>query len=206
MLAEALLEDKGYRVLGRRHVVERDGVRLAEVDMLAEKDGTRYAVEVKAGRISTTDVRQAYSNAKLLGAEPLIVAKGFSDRAAEEYARQLGVNVILMPDYILVEPEELGKAVARAVEEAIETLLPPNPAALGDEDLPVLEALASSRGFAEAAEKLGVKTGELESLVAKLREKGVIGGGGGYWRLRLQARLLLLATLSSRGLSRDRPS
>ena len=71
-LATALLEGEGFRILERRKVIRVGESQVAEVDILAEKDGEVYAVEVKSGRISVTDVRQAFTNARLLGYKPLI--------------------------------------------------------------------------------------------------------------------------------------
>ncbi len=204
-LAEALLDALGYRLLDRRHVVEKGGVKLAEIDILAEKGGERYAVEVKSGRVSTTDVRQAYSNAQLIGAKPLIVARGFADASARAYAEQLGVEVLLYPDYLLAEPEQLHAAVEKAVEKVLAEAFAVNPLVLGDEDLEAVKALAFSRSFEEAARRLGVDAGELSGVIARLREKGAITAKGGYHSLRLQAELLFLATLCVRGLSRGRP-
>ncbi len=205
MLAEALLAERGFTVIQRRYTLEKEGVRLAEIDLLAEKNGVRYAVEVKTGRVSTTDIRQAYSNAQLLGARPLIVAKEFADKSAEKYAEELGVEVLRIPDYLLVTPEELETATARAMERALDDAVPPNPLALERGDIPVLEALASSSGFEEAAGRLGLSAAEFVRKIAELRGRGLLGGGS-YWRLRLQARILLLSILSARALSLDRPS
>lgn len=205
MLAEALLAEKGFTVLQRRYTLERDGVKLAEIDLLAEKDGKRYAVEVKTGRVSTTDIRQAYSNAKLLGARPLIVARGFSDKSAEKYAEELGVEVLRVPDYLLVTPEELEAILARSIEKALADAIPPNPLALEAGDIPLLEALAASSGFEAAARQLGLSTAELERRVAELHRRGLLGSGG-YWKLKLQSRILLLSILCAQARSRDKLS
>ncbi len=205
MLAEALLAEKGFTVLQRRYTLERDGVRLAEIDLLAEKDGERYAVEVKTGRVSTTDIRQAYSNAKLLGARPLIVARGFSDKSAEKYAEELGVEVLRVPDYLLVTPEELEAILTRSLEKALADAIPPNPLALEAGDISLLRALAASSGFEAAARQLGLSTAELQRRVAELHRRGLLGSGG-YWKLKLQSRILLLSILCAQARSRDKLS
>ncbi|RLE92087.1 MAG: hypothetical protein DRN04_11290, partial [Thermoprotei archaeon] len=55
-IAEEVLTRRGYRIVGKRYRIKVEGVDIAEVDILAEKDGERYAVEVKAGRVSVTDL------------------------------------------------------------------------------------------------------------------------------------------------------
>ncbi|HDJ97324.1 MAG TPA: endonuclease, partial [Thermofilum sp.] len=69
-LAEGLLVRLGYVIKERRKKIVFEGVEVAEIDYLAEKEGEKYIVEVKAGRISVNDVRQVYTNSVLVNARP----------------------------------------------------------------------------------------------------------------------------------------
>ncbi|QOJ78447.1 endonuclease [Infirmifilum lucidum] len=191
-LAFYVLESMGFELVSYRHRIVKDGVEVAEVDALARKSGELYAVEVKSGRISTTDIRQAVANAQLLGAKPLIVARGFSDKSAEVYARELGVEVVLLPDYLhFVSTEELLQLLEDALIRTIDRLLDRNIESLSEEELRVLREIASSRDADEACRRLGVDSRSFSQLLGSLREKGVISGGS-FEKLRVQARIALI--------------
>ncbi|ABL77562.1 restriction endonuclease [Thermofilum pendens] len=193
-LARLILELEGFSVEQTRLRLERNGVSLAEVDILARKNGEAYAVEVKSGRVSVTDVRQVYANAALLGAKPLLIARGFSDEAAKATAEELGVKVLLIPDYVyFVDTEELLRLVEEAVALTLEKLLSVSPANLSPPEVEVVKAIASSSSFEEAARRLGVSTDALGKAVEALREKGAITLHSPFRLLRLQCKLLLLS-------------
>ena len=199
-LAVHLLEDLGFEVRERRKRVLVEGVEVAEVDIIATRGGELYAVEVKSGKISVSDVRQAYANAALLNAKPLIVCRGFSDESSEKAARALGVEVLVMDDYLaFTRPEELYKVVEAAICRLLTVLLSTRLALVRGEDLAILKALAYSVTFKEAAEKLGVTEGELGKAVADLRRRGVLTVTGRYDLLRLQALVVVAALASSLG-------
>lgn len=193
MLAFFVLESLGFNVEELRYRVQREGVEVAEVDALARRNGELYAVEVKSGKVSTTDVRQALANAQLIGAKPLIVARGFADKSAEVYARELGVEVILLPELLhFVSLEELLDIVEEAVLSSLERLLDFNVEELSAEELRALHAIAVSRDLAEACRRLELDNEECSRLLGNLRSKGVISEVGRFSRLRMQARLLLV--------------
>ena len=190
-IAEEVLTRRGYRIVGKRYRIKVEGVDIAEVDILAEKDGERYAVEVKAGRVSVTDLRQVYANAVLLKAKPLIVCRDFSDEAARKTAELLGVEVLFLPEFLVfVTPEELVYSVKSAVKEVLLELLTPPQVELSSEDVRVLKAIAEADSFRDAAVKLGMEISELGRRVAELRKKRVLVGED-YSSLRLRAILLL---------------
>ncbi|RLE92273.1 MAG: recombinase RecB, partial [Thermoprotei archaeon] len=175
----------------KRYRIKVEGVDIAEVDILAEKDGERYAVEVKAGRVSVTDLRQVYANAVLLKAKPLIVCRDFSDEAARKTAELLGVEVLFLPEFLVfVTPEELVYSVKSAVKEVLLELLTLPQVELSSEDVRVLKAIAEADSFRDAAVKLGMEISELGRRVAELRKKRVLVGED-YSSLRLRAILLL---------------
>jgi predicted RecB family endonuclease len=202
-LALFVLESEGFEVLGRREKIVKGSSEIAEVDLVARKQGELYAVEVKSGKVSVTDVRQAYTNARLLGAKPLILARGFSDDSARALAEELGVQVILLPEYMhFVSPEELAELVEKALVSVLDRLLPAEPPELSEEEARVLEALARGGTFPEAARLAGMREDELGRALERLREKGLFMLGRSPSELRLQAKVLLLL----RSLLRSRPA
>lgn len=187
MLAELVLELKGYEVKQRRYVVQRDGIKLAEIDIIAEKDGKTYAVEIKSGRISVTDIRQAFSNAMLINARPLIIGRGFADDSAKRYAEELSVETFLYPDYIVfLGPEELQALLEKSLTRFFLEIFSGNPKTLSDEDWEIINTIAENKTLAEAAVKLGVREKELGKKIGDLRNKGAITVKGDYDKLRLQ--------------------
>lgn len=198
VLARSLLEDMGYRILEVHKRIIVNGVEVGEVDFLAERDGIRYAVEVKAGLVDVSGVRQAYVNAELLGARALVVARG-SDDKARELAGRLGVELVLLPDIVYASTDDLYMAVREAVYDAVGELLSvaEHCGALGEEELETLKALSGSDTVKEAAERLGVGVDDLAKRLAGLRRKGVLPRGN-YRVLRLAAKLLVLCTSHGR--------
>ena len=186
-IAAAFLEDTGYRIIGKRQPVVVEGEQVSDIDLVVEKDGVKYAVEVKAGYVDVGGVRQAYVNALLTGMKPLIVARGFSGRDAEVLAGKLGVEVVLLSDVFLTDAAELAAVVEAAVAEALTKALSsilsgkePSP-----EDIKYLEAIANSDSIASAAEVLGIGIEDVGKAIARLKKSGVIYPlGRGYEGIR----------------------
>ncbi len=190
-----MLEEMGYNILDVRRPIRINNVDVSEVDAIVERDGQRYAVEIKAGRIDVNGIRQAYVNALLLGLKPLVVAKGFSDDSAAELARELGVEVIQLSDQYIVDAEELEIVVREAVEDVLVEALTPllAPLNVGEEDLEILKLITESPTIMELSSKLGVKINEAAKLIERLRSNGVIPARmKDYRRIRLYAMLVLL--------------
>jgi len=170
-------------------------VDIAEVDAIVENSsGTRYAVEIKAGRLDVSGVRQAFTNAKLLGLKPLVVCKGFIDDAARAIAEQLGVKVVELSDQFLVDSEELEIIVRESVENAIDdylmALLTPLPA-LSDKEIAVLKALAENPTLADAAQELSLDLTQLLDEINSLKRKRILPKTRNYRAIRRRARILL---------------
>jgi len=135
----------GLTPLAHRHKILRDGVELGEVDVLAEDAaGRRYAVEIKAGKVDVSGIRQAYINAKLLDAKPMVVCRGYSDESAQKLAEELGVEVVTLPDYVFLSIDELVGALTSAFVRAAAYMLTAL-AEMGDD---VAEALAQCPDYA----------------------------------------------------------
>jgi len=195
-IAKRLLENLGYTVVERRKQIVVNGAKVAEVDLVAiGPDGEKYAVEVKAGKISVNDIRQAYTNALLVEAKPMIVCKGYADEGAKQAAKSLGVEVITFSSYyLLLDIDELYAVVNEAVREVLEEygLLPlPSRDLLSPRDIEVLEAIAKSSSMEEAADRLGIKLRALNSRIKRLKLAGVLPRVRDYDRLKLVSKNIL---------------
>ncbi len=190
-VAKRVLASRGLEVVGEGVRVEVGGVEVGEVDVLARGPGGElYAVEVKAGQASASDVKVLYVNALVLGARPVLVARACSEEAAA-LARRLGVEVHLLSDLLAVDAEELYETVRAAVGDAILELLSCLRALRSGEAARVLEAIASHGSLQEAAGALGLRAEELERRIGELRAAGLIPPLHGYRRLRLYAEAVL---------------
>ncbi len=200
-LAERVLSSQGFDILERNKKIVIEGFEVGEVDLIVvdRVSGEEFAVEVKASSIDVSGVRQAYVNAMLLGMKPMVVARCFADEAAKVLAEKLGVKVILLNELFLVDPFELESIVEEAVEKALDTFLEIALSAhkLSEDELKILEAIATSETFVDAAKKVGVNVGRLASVLGKLREKIPLGVGK-YSSIRLRAKLALLVARTLR--------
>lgn len=177
-IAIGVLEELGYKVLETGKKIVINGVEIGEVDAIAiDQSGEQYAVEIKAGRIDVSGIRQAYVNALLVNCKPLVVSKGFSDDAAKELAERLNVKVIQLSDVFLVESEELYLVIREIIEETLTDYLEVfygfNPV-IKQEHLQVLEAITRSPTISEAAERLGLDISGLAKKIDEMRRQGII--------------------------------
>jgi predicted RecB family endonuclease len=192
-IASSYLESKGYRIIDVHRKVIVNGVEVSDVDIVAEKDNAIYAIEVKSGAVDFDSLRQAYVNAKLLGMKPMVVGRGLADGKVDAVARELGVEVLVLPDLVVTSLNEIREAVYEAVYSALNELLLTisSCSEVEEEDLKVLEAVAESGVLADAAKRLGLSEGELASKIASLREKYFLPRGR-YQSLVLIARMLVM--------------
>ncbi|MEM1644459.1 MAG: restriction endonuclease [Ignisphaera sp.] len=177
-IAQEVLENLGFKVIETRKKVILNNVEVGEIDAIAvDENGDTYAVEVKAGKADITGIRQAYINALLLNAKPIIVCKGFADDAAKELAEKLGVRVIQLSDLFLVESEELNIIVREVIEETLteylELFYSFSPS-IKPEHLEILQAIHATSTIEDAAEKLGLDVASFMKKVDELRKLGVI--------------------------------
>lgn len=175
-VAKAVLRSRGFEVVAEMVPVKVGGYEVSDVDLLAVKSGESYAVEVKSGRLDVGGIRQAYVNAMLLNSRPLVVCRGFSDAASEALAKELGVEVILLEDLLLSDPEELRRILREEVRSALIEVLPSilYPSELDDRDVLVLKSIANSGDFLEAASSLGMTPEQLGSLLKEMRVRGKV--------------------------------
>lgn len=194
-IALQYLEKAGYKILETRKKIKIEGVEVGEVDAVAEgPDGNLYVVEIKAGRVDVTGIRQIYVNAQLLGYKPLVVAKGFADNSSKMLADKLGVPVIELSDAFLVDAEELEivveSALYRILSEWLKVLV--TPLELGPQEWRIVEALAKSSDVKDFADLLGLSVEDAMREIARLRNKGFPSWGKSYWAMRPVAQLLII--------------
>ncbi|MCE4600273.1 MAG: recombinase RecB [Desulfurococcales archaeon] len=197
-IARQLLEELGYRVLEVHKRIVVDGVEIGEVDAIAEKEGARYAVEIKAGVLDVTGVRQAYTNALLLGYKPLVIARGMDEKAGK-LADRLGVDTIILSDVIYTSVDEVRMIVQEAVYDAIDRILEAFTKCheVDDDDLRVLEAIATTDTIREAAEAVDTSVEDLARRIGTLHRRGLLPRGN-YRLVRLMARLLLACKIAGK--------
>ncbi len=192
-IAVSYLESMGYNVVDVHRKVVVNNVEVSDVDIIVEKDGVMYAVEVKSGMVDLDSIRQAYINAKLLGMKPIIIGRGLADNRVEVVAKELGVEVITLPDLVVTSLNEIREAVYEAVYSALNEILVmvSSCSRIEEDDLRILEAIAESDTLASAASKLKLSVEELASRIAGMREKYMLPKGR-YQSLVLTARILTL--------------
>ncbi len=194
-LAARHLESQGFKIIDMHRKIAVGGVEVSDIDIVALKNGEYYAVEVKAGSADVDAVRQIYVNSKLAGMKPMLVARGLADERALVVARELGVELNILPDTIVVDVNELREAVYDAVYSALNDLLYYVTVCdkMSGEEIKIVETLASCESISDAAEKLGVNEGELISQIAKLSNKNLLPRGVPFRNLVLVSRIIILA-------------
>lgn len=166
----SLLVDLGYSILGSRVKIESGGVEVGEVDLLvSDAAGTKYAVEVKAGRIDVSGVRQAYVNSVVLGVKPMIVARGFSNDSASQLANELGVRVINLAESVVLGIDELRLAIMDSLYQFTLELMEPVKAAMqGSINPDIINALVECNDADCICYKL--RTDDCNKLMASIRQ------------------------------------
>jgi len=191
-IASYILEMLGYQILDRRRRIVKDEEEIGEVDIIAKRNGEMYAVEVKSGTISVSDIRQAYMNALFLGFKPLIIGRGISDEAAAITARELGVKYILLPEYILMRLTDLKELIERILLKFIYIYESIDSSLYREDDIKVLETIVSTSDISMAAKKLGIGVKNLGKKISAMRRRGLfIYPIRNYRDLVIQARVIL---------------
>jgi len=185
-----LLENMGYVVENTRVPVTIDGVEISDIDIVALRDGTRYAVEVKAGSADVSSIRQAYVNATVSGMKPMIIARGVDDKA-RALAERLGVEIIVLPDMLYAGFDDLREAVRESLYSMLNEIITYALTCPSKEDLKLVAALAESEDINDLALKLGVTVNDAASIIARLARKGEIPRGN-YNVIRTVSKLKIL--------------
>lgn len=192
-IAAHILEELGFRIVDKHVQVEVDGVQVSDIDIVAERDGVRYAVEVKAGMADVSAVRQAYVNAKLTGMKPMIVARGADDRALKT-SEKLGVELLTLPDLIVAGVDDVREIVEEAIWSAIIRVasIPRACRDLGGEDLAILEAISLTDTIKDAADASGVSVDAVAKVIDRLRQAGVLPKPQRYSMVKALASLIVI--------------
>jgi len=198
-----LLSKLGYRVIEKRLKVKVNDVEVGEVDILAEDSlGNKYAVEVKSGKVDVSGIRQAYTNAKILNAKPMVISRGFSNDSSRVLANELGVNVISLEEAFVLTVDELRSAVEMAIYDVIGELI--NTvyvlmARSGDLSLrEIMRILAECSDWTCVCDRLGSSDESCGDLIGELRNELGIRNAS-LSKLRTIARIYMI--LSSRNIT-----
>jgi len=162
-LAEETLRAMGFQIVEKNKEIEIDGKKVAEVDIIAQPPQRPYAIEVKAGKVDVGAVRQAFANAKLLGAEPMVIGTGWANEEAKLVAEKLGVKYLMFSDLFVSQREELYEVVRSAVEDVIATLIEKV-----EPDESACEALREEQLPKDLLKRYGVKGLRLTRAIVKL--------------------------------------
>ncbi len=175
-VAKGILRDKGFEIIAYNQPIKISGFQVSDVDLLAKKNERLYAVEVKSGRVDVGGLRQAYVNALLLKAKPLIMCRGFSDPSAEALAEELGVEVIELEDLFISDPQELRTLIREEIRSVLIEVLPSilRPHKLTEDNVTVVKILSESKSFFNAAEKLKLTPEALGRELGRMKKEGVI--------------------------------
>ncbi|MEM2179944.1 MAG: YraN family protein [Nitrososphaeria archaeon] len=195
-IAKSILKKMGFQILEKNKKVVLNGTQVFEVDLIAkDPSGDVYCVEVKAGRIGISDIRQAYANSMVLGLKPLIICKGYADKATEVLAEELKVKVFLFPDYYcLIEPEDLDYIVREAVRDVLEEYGLVSLSVLENitkRELKILKTFSENKTFEDCAKSLNIDLEKLGEQISLMREKGLLHKTEGYEGIRRQAKRIL---------------
>lgn len=175
-----LLSRLGFKVVGRRVKVTINGIEVGEVDMVAVDDsGNRYAVEVKSGKVDVSAVRQAYVNAKVLNAKPLIVSRGYSNDSSKALANELNVQVINLEDAVVLTVDELRTVVESVIYEAIgdliNTIFSLASKSCNENIRTMMNAVLECNDWNCVCNKLGVNESDCGSLISDVRKELGLG-------------------------------
>ncbi len=173
-IARRMLENKGFTIIATNYKISSKGENIGEIDIVAEKDGEKYAIEVKSGKASLSSIRQAYANAKLAGLKPLLICKK-SDEATKEAAKKLGVEILELSEYhLLLEPEELESIVKNCMEEVMEKYGYMPYAFMSNNDIKFFKILAEADSIEDALSKLKMNEKKFGERLSKMAKKGIL--------------------------------
>ena len=173
-LSAWLLTLLGYKVISYRRDIMLDNTKISDVDLIAEdKNGIKYSVEVKSGKISVSDIRQAFVNSKILKMKPIIIGKGFSDDSSEKLAEKLSIIVYKLPDYLFLTMDELTSVLKEVLISTVNNILKPignyNEVIKKQVNIEFLKKSLKANGFRDL-----VRSEEEVKILRNLRKNGFI--------------------------------
>lgn len=202
-IAVRLLQSLGYEILETRKEVNLEGTGVAELDITAKDPrGTVYAVEVKSGKASVSDIRQVYANARFVGLKPMIICKGFSDRSTEVAIKRFKIRSLLLPEYYLINLEDVKGIVDELVADMLLRFEKADLGQLNEEEMRVLVELSEASSFTEAMRKSGMNRRAFGRAIGEIRKKCHFPlKASGFMYLSLQAKNLIRRSKETRMLT-----
>jgi predicted RecB family endonuclease len=178
-IAANLLQQMGYKVVEMHKKVTINNIEISDVDIVAEKNGIKYAVEVKAGPADVSSIRQIYVNSKLLNMVPMIISRGLADEKAEELAKELNVIFISVSDQVLTNLDEIYASVKEALVDFLDDFFKflTKCKIIDEKDLKIISSIAVSEDLIEAAKNSNMSIEDFTKAFSNLHNRGILPSG-----------------------------
>ncbi|MFP3227883.1 MAG: restriction endonuclease [Caldisphaera sp.] len=178
-IAANLLQQMGYKVVEMHKKVTINNIEISDVDIVAEKNGIKYAVEVKAGPADVSSIRQIYVNSKLLNMVPMIISRGLADEKAEELAKELNVIFISVSDQVLTNLDEIYASVKEALVDFLDDFFKflTKCKIIDEKDLKIISSIAVSEDLIEAAKNSNMSIEDFTKAFSSLHNRGILPSG-----------------------------
>jgi len=129
-----------------------------------------------------------YTNSVLVNARPMIIARGYSNASAKVTAEKLGVEVLILDEYLqIVSIDELSAILGSVILSTLSKLLLAGSSLPENIDEEALSAIASSKTY----EELKAKLKNPNKIISEFRKLGVFTLSGDFNVLRVQAEIAL---------------
>ncbi|MFP3144175.1 MAG: restriction endonuclease [Caldisphaera sp.] len=178
-IAANLLQQMGYKVVEMHKKVTINNIEISDVDIVAEKNGIKYAVEVKAGPADVSSIRQIYVNSKLLNMVPMIISRGLADEKAEELAKELNVIFISVSDQVITNLDEIYASVKEALVDFLDDFFKflTKCKIIDEKDLKIISSIAVSEDLIEAAKNSNMSIEDFTKAFSSLHNRGILPSG-----------------------------
>ncbi|MGC8573529.1 MAG: recombinase RecB [Caldisphaera sp.] len=192
-IAANLLQQMGYKIVEMHKKVTINNVEISDVDIIAEKNGVKYAVEVKAGPADVSSIRQIYVNSKILNMVPIIISRGLADEKAEELAKELNVNFISVSDQVITNLDEIYASVKEALVDFLDDFFKflTRCKNIDERDLKIINSLAISEDLIEAAKSSNMSIEDFTKAISSLHSRGILPSGK-YEYISLISKLMII--------------
>ncbi len=192
-IAADILQQLGYKIIDMHRKVMINNIEISDVDIVAEKNDVKYAVEVKAGPADVSSIRQIYVNSKLLNMVPMIISRGLADEKAEELAKELNVYFISLSDQVITNLDEIYASVKEALVDFLSDFFKfvTKCDMLEEKDLKLIYSVAVSEDVIEASKIFGTSLEDFTKFLSNLHNRGILPSGK-YEYISLISKLMLI--------------
>ncbi|AFZ70016.1 putative endonuclease (RecB family) [Caldisphaera lagunensis DSM 15908] len=192
-IAADILQQLGYKIVDMHRKVVINNIEISDVDIIAEKNGMKYAVEVKAGPADVSSIRQIYVNSKLLNMIPMIISRGLADEKAEELAKELNVYFISLSDQVITNLDEIYASVKEALVDFLSDFFKfvTKCDMMSENEVKLVYSIAVSEDIIEASKNFGMPLEDFTKLISNLHNKGFLPSGK-YEYISLVSKLMLI--------------